>query len=147
MGAAGRLRAQQVFDWPVVLHAYDALTKDLAAIRADGADRTPEPWRARADPFARFESFATRTTKDDAVVILQDGADGRLAQMQALALANYSFSPAFLDQALPGRLVQALQRDAGRMTVEALLAVTGGPTPTARRALAWLFKFGVVEIG
>jgi hypothetical protein len=146
MGAAGRLRAQQDFDWPVVLRAYDALTRELAAIRAKAADRPAEPWRARTDPFARFEGFATRTTKDDEVVILQDGADSLLARMLGLSLANYGFHPAFLDQALLQRLVDALQRD-GRMTVEALLAAIGGPTPPAHRALAWLFKFGVVEIG
>lgn len=147
MGAAGRLRAQQVFDWPVVLRAYEALTQDLTAIRAQGAGQAPEPWRARADPFARFEGFATRTTKDGEVVILRDGGELLLAKMLGLALANYSFSPTFLDQALLERLVGALRRDTGRMTVEALLAAIGGPTPPARRALAWLFKFGVVEIG
>jgi glycosyltransferase involved in cell wall biosynthesis len=147
MGAAGRLRARQVFDWPVVLRAYDDLTRDLAAIRAGGADRAPEPWRARADPFARFEGFATRTTKDGEIVSLRDGAEALLARMLGLSLANYGFNPAFLDRSLLDRLVDALQRDAGPMTVEALLAAIGGPTPPARRALAWLFKFGVVEIG
>ncbi len=147
MGGAGRLRAQEVFDWPVVLRAYDALTKELAAIRAEGAARAPEPWRTRADPFARFEGFATRTTKDDEVVTLQDGADALLTRMLGLTLANYGFHPTFLDQAMLERLVGALRRDTGRMTVEVLLAAIGGSTPPARRALAWLFKFGVVEIG
>lgn len=147
MGAAGRLRAQEIFDWPIVLHAYDALTQELANIRAGGGGRASAPWLTRADPFARFEGFATRTTRDDEIVTLRDGADDTLVKVEGLALANYGFHPAFLDQALLARLVGALRQDARAMTVAALLAAIGGPTPSARRALAWLFKFGVVEIG
>ncbi len=147
MGAAGRLRAQEVFDWPVVLRAYDSLTADLAKLRAAGGIVAPEPWRGRADPFTRFAGFATRTTQDNEIVTLADDAHGLLARLLDLALANYAFHPAFLDQALISRLVDALRPAPEGLAVEALLVAVGGPTPIARRALAWLFKFGVVEIG
>jgi starch synthase len=147
MGAAGRLRAQEIFDWPVVLHAYDALTQELASIRAGGAGRASTPWLTRTDPFARFENFATRTTSDDEVVTLGDGAEETLVKVEGLAVANFGFHPAFLNQALLARLVDVLRREPRPMTVEALLAATGGAAAPTRRALAWLLKFGVVEIG
>ena len=59
---------------------------------------------------------------------------------------SFAFQPTFLEQAHLERLVVVLRRT-GPMAVGALLAQTGGATPAARRALAWLFKFGVVEIG
>lgn len=147
MGAAGRRRAEQVFDWPVVLRAYDDLARSLAELRRAGAERPPEPWIGRTDPFRRFEGFATRATGDGERVRLHDDAERLLARVQALALANYSFHPLLLDQALPAKLVGVLSSNHGPMTVEALMTALGGATPPARRALAWLFKFGIVEIG
>ncbi|HEX3699508.1 MAG TPA: glycosyltransferase family 4 protein [Phenylobacterium sp.] len=63
MGAAGRARALEAFDWPVVVAQYVALLDELAAIRAAASDVAP---RIRAnpvkgDPFADFAGFATRT--------------------------------------------------------------------------------------
>jgi len=147
MGANGQRRAQEAFDWPIVLHAYEALTQDLARIRRDGRERAPLPWLTRSDPFARFETFSTRTTRDDELVTLGECGEERLAQVENLDLANFAFHPVFLDPALPKRLVGALRQGGGRLPVEALLARAGGEAPAARRALAWLLKFGVVEIG
>ncbi len=146
MGAAGLQRAREVFDWPIVLRAYEALTEDLAVIRTKAAAPAPQPWLTRADPFERFEGFAARTTKDDDIVTLPADAEAVLARTQHLALANFGFQPALLELADVERMVAVLRRS-GPMTVEALLSAIGGATPPTRRALAWLFKFGVVEIG
>lgn len=147
MGAAGRARAREVFDWPVVLRAYDALVSDLAGIRAAGAGRAAAPWRTRSDPFSRFEVFATRTTQDDEIVTLNSGADTLLARISELSLASYSFQAVFLDLETVRRLVAHLAAEDAPTTVEALLQVGGGATPPTRRALGWLYKFGIVEIG
>ncbi len=93
-----------------------------------------------------FSAFATRSTKDGETVALRPDGDAALARMIGVTLANYAFQPTFLEQAHLERLVAILTRN-GPVTVGALLAEVGEATPAMRRALAWLFKFGVVEIG
>jgi D-inositol-3-phosphate glycosyltransferase len=61
MGAAGRARVAEVFDWPVVVGQYQALLDELAAIRQAAAD--PKPRRktnpVKGDPFDDFAGFPT----------------------------------------------------------------------------------------
>ena len=91
MGGEGRRRARTVFDWPVVLRAYDGLARELSAIRARAAPRPPEPWRQRSDPFRRFEAFASRTMDDSDIVLLQPGAAALLQRVSGLKMTNYLF--------------------------------------------------------
>lgn len=146
MGGEGRRRAQTVFDWPVVLRAYDSLARELSAIRARAAPRPPQPWRQRADPFRRFEAFASRTMDDSDIVALQPEAVALLQRVSALKMANYLFGDLLPREAL-NRLVRALDEAGGPISVGALLGRCGGATPPLRRALAWLLKFGAVSVG
>jgi glycosyltransferase involved in cell wall biosynthesis len=61
MGAAGRTRVAEAFDWPVVVGGYHALLDELAQVRAAAPDvrprRTSNP--VKGDPFADFAGFAT----------------------------------------------------------------------------------------
>jgi hypothetical protein len=146
MGDEGRRRAQTVFDWPVVLGAYDALARELSAIRARATPLPPRPWRQRPDPFQRFAAFAGRTMDDDDIVALRPEATALVQRVAALKMANYLFGDLLPPEAL-ARLVRTLGEAGGTMTVGALLDRCGGPTPPLRRALAWLLKFGAVGIG
>jgi glycosyltransferase involved in cell wall biosynthesis len=146
MGGEGRRRAQAAFDWPIVLRAYDALARELSAIRARAAPRPPQAWSQRPDPFRRFAAYPSRTTADDDIVALRPEAASLLQQVAALEMANYMFG-ALLPRDALGRLVQALDQAGGTMRVGALLGRCGGPTPPLRRALAWLLKFDTVSIG
>lgn len=146
MGDEGRRRAQTVFDWPVVLGAYDALARELSAIRARAAPRPPQPWRQRSDPFKRFATFASRTMDDDDMVALQPDAAAVLQRVASLKMANYLFGDLLPREAL-SQLARTLDQAGGTMPVGALLGRCGGATPPLRRALSWLLKFGVVRIG
>ena len=146
MGESGRQRALAAFDWPVVLRAYDDLAKHLAVIRAAGSRHPPEPWPQRADPFRRFSNFATRTIGDDDLVSMAPNAGKLLQAYESLGISNYAFDDMLLPKALPGQLTAALHRAGGTAPVKTLLAVAGGAVPANQRALAWLVKFGVVEI-
>jgi hypothetical protein len=63
MGAAGRARAQALFDWRVVIGAYRGLIDQLAAIRAQATERAPRGPRpadpARMDATHMFGGYAT----------------------------------------------------------------------------------------
>lgn len=61
MGAAGRARVAEAFDWPVVVGAYRDLLDELAEIRAAATDvQTRHEFSpVKGDPFRDFAGFAT----------------------------------------------------------------------------------------
>lgn len=64
MGEAGRRRARALFDWPVVIAAYERLWEELAHLRATAEEVAPHqrgqsPVPLRQDPFTLFEGFAS----------------------------------------------------------------------------------------
>lgn len=146
MGESGRQRALTVFDWPVVLGAYEALAQQLAVIRATGDTQPAEAWRQRTDLFRRFAVFATRSIGKDDLVTLNPGADALLARLETLSVANFAFGSPFASAELPGQLARILTRTDGPTPVRELLAAVGGDVPVNQRALAWLAKFNVVTV-
>ena len=77
MGAAGRARVAQMFDWPVVAAGYDALIDELAAIRAAEGSKALPPGGldpVRGDPFRDFAGFATDVMDDDTPLAIAAGA-------------------------------------------------------------------------
>lgn len=84
MGEAGRKRAREVFDWPVVFREYQALWVELNAHRL--AASSDPYWKARVsaapktlatnlDPFAAFGHYPTSQISAETVVIVAPGAD------------------------------------------------------------------------
>lgn len=146
MGADGRRRACAVFDWPVVLGAYDALSHELTAIRTHAEARPIQHWRQRADPYRRFAVFASRTLADDEQVSLQPGAAEIVAQVAGLEMARYAFG-GLLARDLPALLIEALTQADGALSVGDLFGRCGGADPQRRRALGWLLKFGLIRVG
>ena len=146
MGASGRKRALETFDWPVVLRAYNGLCAELTALRAMGQSMPSEPWPQRADPFRRFADFPTRTLAEDDLVRLLPDAPTRLNAITELTMANFCFDDVLLPKELLTRFVDALRGNGGKGDVRTLLAVAGGAVPANQRALLWLAKFGIVDI-
>jgi starch synthase len=128
MGAAGRARAQSLFDWKPVIGAYRGLIDQLAAIRARATERAPRGDRpanpARIDPCHLFGAYPTarldrstrlvatgltHSVKDiqggfDAAVIVRRSIPGTatldrmLAQLAAGPVAINDLCAAFPDQ-------------------------------------------------
>jgi hypothetical protein len=67
MGAAGRARAREMFDWSVVFRQYQALWAELSALRLGARDEARTGWLAAApkaaasslDPFSLFGHYAS----------------------------------------------------------------------------------------
>jgi hypothetical protein len=144
MGAAGRARVRESFDWPVVAGAYRALLDDLAAIRAAAADATPrhrdDP--VRGDPFAAFAGFATQAQSLDMPLSSQASATDVQALGGALDRAFTGF------QATPQECeeIVGLIATGGARTVREVLAAF--PVPRRRAvelAIVWLAKHGLVD--
>ena len=145
MGAAGLARAQNVFDWPVILRRYAELADALGAIRAAAGPQPTEPWPTRADPFARFASFSSATLSGDWIVAPMPDAQARLRDLLGLSMANYAFNETVLPREAVAAMLTALETQ-GAQPVNALLTAAGQATPVGVRVLMWLWKFDLVKV-
>lgn len=148
MGAAGRARVREAYDWPVVARQVHALTDDLAAARGGAADPSArvaaDP--VKGDPFRTFASFASQALTLDTRLVAAPGATvegvrsvGQIATLD-LGFADYRAPPPLCAQALQ------LLMDRGGSTVREVLVAF--PTPERRAVelgLAWMAKYGFVD--
>jgi len=144
MGAAGRARVREAFDWPVVARGYQVLLDELATIRAAAAEPTPrrrdDP--VRNDPFAAFAGFATQVQSLDMPISSRASA----ADVRALGGALDRVFTGL--QATPQECEQIIDLIAGggaRTVREVLMAF---PVPRRRAvelAIVWLAKLGLVD--
>lgn len=100
MGEAGRRRARALYDWPVVMAAYERLWAELAQARAQEPEVAPlasgaEPAPLRADPFSIFQGFATRQLGLDYRLTCPHN-DPRMALAHILAAGMNSYAASTL---------------------------------------------------
>ena len=159
MGADGRARAQQVYDWRVVIAQYEALWAEQARLRiaaqeaskpADAASLdnvSPAAWPARLDPFYAFETYATHILRDDTLLALAH-TDVQQAIEAANAYRKLNMVN-FAKQVLPTQEEVTkilLKANADSLSARALLE----DVPIDRklgvfRSLAWMLKMGLLK--
>ena len=150
MGAAGRQRARETFDWSVVFRRYLSLWEELterrrADPRVMGEDsrlRRPE----RPDPFALFAGFPTFALRDATRVraVVGLGAEDAIAR-RSLASVDFAASTLPTDdliRAVLDRLAPTGVATVGEIAAAVPQARPGG----APRAIAWLAKMGIVAL-
>ena len=151
MGQQGQARAQAVFDWPVVLRRYDELAQHLGQLRAAAAQAnaagTPQAWPQRADPFERFAHFATTPLDGRWLVQARPALKPRFNTLMGLAVANFAFEPTLLPAELLHAMVERLDAAPQALPVHELLQLSTLGTAAAARALMWLWKFDLVDVG
>ncbi len=149
MGTAGRARARELYDWPVIVRAYQALWAELAERRKTAPEVVP-PVQGRAtrplamDPFSLFREFPTRFLLPAVKLTLSPGVDAALVQgMMKLPIAT-PLRLFLLDDAGLARLIARLEH--GPATVQELLDLFA---PTQRQpvwyAIGWLAKTGMAQ--
>ncbi|MCM8738647.1 glycosyltransferase family 4 protein [Azospirillum sp. A1-3] len=144
MGDAGRRRARAMFDWSVVMAAYEALWGELAHLRVSAteiASPRPEvdPVPLRADPFTIFQDFATRQL--DLNLRLRCGhPDPEVALRDILGANMNNFSAATL--LLPQEMRRLLLHAHGHeRSLDELIALSSSEfRERATRTVAWLVK-------
>ncbi len=152
MGANGAARAREVFDWQVIVRAYERLWDELSELR-NAAGTAPDAslggargfWPARPDPFGLFASFPSATLSGRHRLAQIDGVDegevaSRLALKVALIHPSGPVSSSFLME---------LWRRIGskQPTVRELLEEQpGASAPLTVRGVLWLAKLGLVRI-
>ena len=151
MGAAGRRRARENYDWSAILPQYEALWAHLSEIRqAEAKDLTPllHPWPARMDPFHAFASYPTRSLTPDTMLRLAD-VDATVAFKRTVAYRKLAMI-VFAEAILPNHdeiLTVLVAAAAGPRSADELIAgISAGRRPEVFRALVWLMKLGVLCI-
>ena len=96
MGAAGRRRARETFDWSVVIRAYQDLWRDLADRRRHETENAPPSpgspaYPLRADPFRLFAGYPTAAIEPDlAVVLAPNTSAADFAAISGVELGAYA---------------------------------------------------------
>jgi glycosyltransferase involved in cell wall biosynthesis len=155
MGEAGRRRAQQVFDWKVIIGQYEDLWAEQQRVRLTALQNTESqvanlahPWPARMDPFYAFASYPTQTLKTSTILCLADSnleiAFARVQTYQAMAMVSFAKWVIPTEAEINALLKQA---SAGPQPAVALLQhIADARKPFVFRALAWLLKLGVLKV-
>jgi glycosyltransferase involved in cell wall biosynthesis len=160
MGAEGRARAQQVYDWRMIIAQYEGLWAEQQRLRvvAQEASRPVNSdkvnllntalWPARLDPFYAFGSYSTFTFSDnDLIGLVHSDVNLTLSLMNTYSnlkminYATYVLPP--ID--LANRIIMVVSSQP--LTVEKLLNQFNTENKQQiNRHLYWLIKYGVLKI-
>ena len=147
MGAAGRQRAVDTYDWRHIIAQYEALWAQLAEIRLAEAPKLPalaHPWPARLDPFHAFAGYPTQVLSPDTVLHRVDAdiesAMSRVAAFQGLAMVNYAKVVLPTEEEMRFVLTEANASAAERVS-----EIPDTRKAFVLRAMLWLIKLGVLN--
>jgi len=158
MGEAAKRRAEDHFDWRVVVNAYQDLWRELANVRLRSLE-TGQPVSGRPahplrdDPFSLFAGYPSHAVDGDTVVQVQDAAEGggnqslsrRLEQIRAASMNTFS-AHALLDDDNIGRILNALETRGACTVLSLAETLEEGLRFRLPRTLAWLAKMGLVKL-
>lgn len=150
MGEAGLKRAQEVYDWAVIIPQYEALWAKQTEIRlAQGKDLKPlpHPWPARMDPFHSFASYPTHMLTPETKLSLVG------TKQQAMQWVKEAMQLKMVDYAkvvLPAEQEIEAVLNAATEEPQAALALIGSIESKRKafvlRGLGWLVKLGVLKV-
>ena len=153
MGAAGRQRAQEVYDWKTIIGQYEALWAEQDRVRLAAIAQTPpaklaHPWPARMDPFYAFASYPTQTLNPSTVLSLDDphleAATARIKSYQAMAMVNFAKWVLPTDAEIAAVLNQAALGP--QPALDLVQHIDNARKPFVFRTLAWFLKLGVLKL-
>ncbi|HET6518983.1 MAG TPA: hypothetical protein VFG47_04080, partial [Geminicoccaceae bacterium] len=147
MGAAGRARARALYDWRVVIAAYQELWAEQARIRAAAPAATPPgpAHPARGNPLELFAHYPTRQLDEASrLCAAADPPAPRelLAGLRLARLEGRPGDPSPLTFELLARLERAGPEGLGHG--ELLASLPEAARPRARLAVGWLLKTGLI---
>lgn len=147
MGASGRRRVREVFDWPVVAGQVRAEVERLGEVRAAAADPGPVAPRnpIAHDPFVTFAGFASHVLTLDSRVSAAPGATPEAVKAAGAETLDAAFPGIRAEPALCAEAL-ALIAARGATTVRDVLAAF----PMAARrplelGLTWMAKYGFID--
>jgi glycosyltransferase involved in cell wall biosynthesis len=155
MGEAGRKRAQQVYDWKVIIGQYEALWAEQQRVRLAALQSTESAplnmahaWPARMDPFHAFANYPTQALKPSTVLCLADSnletATARFQSYQAMAMVSFAKFVLPSPEEIAAVLKQA---STGPQAAMALVQhIDDARKPFVFRTLVWFLKLGILKL-
>lgn len=150
MGENGRQRAREIYDWKVVISAYESLWRELAEIRAAAVMSAPlqpstPPHPLCDDPFRLFAHYPTTTLTNDLVLGLGlMAAPERLSVIRTTWITNFG-ADGRTPVATLDAILAAIEKD-GPQSVDTLLTQHSAQNPELLRALMYLLKFNILRV-
>lgn len=151
MGAAGQLRAVEMFSWSQVARLYRELFEELACQRraADPALATAgvRLHPGRGEPFADFQHFATHVLEPDLVLRLSKGVTPSNLNERLTVQLNRLYSGLRGTTEEASELLQRLEAagDSGLCVAELCKGLSKERRPFAETTLVWLAKMDLVD--
>ena len=150
MGAAGKVRAKQLYDWQAVIPRYQALWGDMNARRERGIPTSPREGveagnPAGIDPFRLYAGYPSDTITNAAVI----SADQALTGEQVKTLVELTGAAA-LRRLVNSQdnivAISALVFHEGPIRLDELTAKSGLTPAVAEGVVLWLAKYDQVRI-
>lgn len=153
MGENGRIRAREIYDWSVVISAYENLWQELAEVRAKAKPTVPlAPGKAPNplcdDPFRVLAHYPTQGLSQDMVLCL--GAMGTPDKLQILRTTWMTNLGADKRSPTPmiDAVIEAIAQEGSLKVGEILRRFAGSelaPMVYLSRTLVYLLKFDVLR--
>jgi starch synthase len=145
MSAAATERALRLYDWPVVIRAYESLFEELAAIRAAHGrpvrhDETVLP-PLYPDPYVQYRAFASASLVGSDRLAAADGLDIGFVRSVSVAQGGERFR---LAAAETDGMLARIAAHHGISVAEALEPYPTATRSAAMRTIVWLMKVGLV---
>jgi hypothetical protein len=155
MGAAGRQRAQEVYDWKVIIGQYEALWAEQERVRLAALQNSEilpanflHPWPARMDPFYAFATYPTQALKTSTVLCLVDSnletAAARIQTYKAMAMVSFAKWVLPTDEEIALVLKQA--SEGPQAAIEMIKTIEDARKPFVFRTLALFLKLGILKV-
>jgi len=153
MGENGRQRVKEIYDWKVVIAAYEQLWRELAEIRVSAPESAPlkagiPPYPLGDDPFRVLSHYSTRTLSDDMMLSL-----GAIATPELLKhLQTIWFTSFGLERRISVKIQMEILntiKQTGAVSVGELIGRYGKnkqELPGLYRTLLYLVKFDILVI-
>lgn len=151
MGADGRQRAKEVYDWSNIIPQYEGLWRGLDEMRraqSGFSNKLHNPWPARMDPFAAFAAYPTRLLQPETQLSLVDAsADLAIARLNAYrSLDMVNFASTVLPSSFEAETVLRASSTTPKTAAELVKEIPSERQAFVFRALVWLIKLGVLRV-
>ena len=152
MGAQGRQRVLDLYDWKAIIPIYESLWADLKARRNSEVEYTPQrhSWPSRLDPFYGFASYPTKKIHLKSLLRLTDSSSNdailRFRKLIQLDMVNHILCRMASQQHLESVLMRL---DSCSVTAEDLIHKICSNTEDKHKlflSIAWMIKLGLIKV-
>ncbi|MBT4129330.1 MAG: hypothetical protein HOE44_01250, partial [Candidatus Marinimicrobia bacterium] len=150
MGAAGRQRAKEVYDWKAIIPQYETLWQQLDELRGQAPETAPlpQPWPARMDPFHGFANYPTTLLNAETPIKRVDAelavALARAQQYRQLAMVDFAKLVLPSDEEL--KTILSNTTTTPIPALELVKDFAQERQPHLLRSLSWLVKLGILQV-